>query len=86
MEKIEMTADDGSKQEFYVEAETRMNGTDYLLVSDGDPEEAAALILKDISKEACEEVEYAVVEDETELKALLSVFAEILDEEADIEM
>lgn len=82
--KVTMTSDDGTKQEFYVEAKARLNETDYLLVSDGDPEEAGALILKDISKETGEEAEYALVEDETEIRALLNVFGEILDGEADV--
>ena len=81
MEKIVFTADDGTKDEFFVEAETRLNGCDYLLVSDSEGEEANALILKDISTDTGEEVQYEIVEDETELEALLKVFQEILDED-----
>ncbi len=81
MDKIRFTATDGTTDEFFVEAETRLRGVDYLLVSDSDGEEATALILKDISSDSGEEVQYEIVEDETELEALLKVFQEILDED-----
>jgi len=80
IEKVKFTAPDGTTDEFFVEAETRMGGVDYLLVSDSDGDEANALILKDISSDSSEEVQYEIVEDDRVLKALLKVFEEILDE------
>lgn len=85
MDKVRFEAFDGTVDEFYVEAETRLNGCNYLLVSDSEDDDANALILKDISAGTGEEAQYDIVEDETELKALLNVFQEILDDEADIE-
>lgn len=88
MEKLEFTADDGSVVNFYVEAQTRVNGMDYLLVSDKDEDdetdEAEAYILKDISEDSSEEAQYVFVEDEREIEALLKVFSEMLDD-TDIE-
>ena len=80
IEKIKFTASDGTTDEFYVEAETRMGGVDYLLVSDSQGDEANALILKDISSGSGEEVQYEIVEDDRVLGALLKVFEEILDD------
>ena len=42
MEKITFTADDGTKEEFYIEEQTRINGVNYLLVSDSMNDEANA--------------------------------------------
>jgi uncharacterized protein YrzB (UPF0473 family) len=88
MEKLEFTADDGSVVNFYVEAQTRVNGMDYLLVSDKDEDdetdEAEAYILKDISEDSSEEAQYVFVEDDREIEALLKVFSEMLDD-TDIE-
>ena len=49
MEKITFVTDDGGKEEFYVEEQTRINGVNYILVSDSKDDEANAYILKDIS-------------------------------------
>ena len=34
MEKITLVTDDGGNEEFYVEEQTRINGVNYILVSD----------------------------------------------------
>ena len=47
MEKITFVTDDGGKEEFYVEEQTRINGVNYILVSDSKDDEANAYILKD---------------------------------------
>ena len=47
--KITFVTDDGGKEEFYVEEQTRINGVNYILVSDSKDDEANAYILKDIS-------------------------------------
>ena len=86
MEKIRFEALDSTVDEFYVEAETRLNGSSYLLVSDSEEDDASALILKDISSDTSEEAEYVIVEDDVELEALLNVFQEILEDDADIEL
>ena len=89
MEKIErltFTADDGTEAEFYVEDSARVNGTDYLLVTDSREGDAAALILKDLSDASSEEADYVIVTDDAELQALLKVFQETSDEDTRIEL
>ena len=49
MEKVKFELEDGNEVEFYVEEQTRVNGRDYLLVSDSQDDEAQAYILKDMS-------------------------------------
>ena len=51
MEKIRFEAEDGVSVEFYVEEQTKIQGTSYLLVSDSMDEEATAYVLKDISED-----------------------------------
>ncbi|MCH4038416.1 MAG: DUF1292 domain-containing protein [Eubacteriales bacterium] len=80
METVKFKTDDGQELEFYIEEQTRLNGTNYLLVADSEEEEANAFILKDISKDTDEEAEYVFVEDENELDALLRVFEEMMDD------
>ena len=77
MEKISFETDDGVC-EFYVLDETRISNCNYILVSDSLEDEAEAMILKDISSETDTEAVYVPVEDDVELKALASVFAENL--------
>lgn len=80
-EVVVFESEDGEKIEFYVEEETRINGTAYLLVSDSDDEEeATAYILKDLSEDGEEEARYVIVEDETEMDAVARVFAEMLED------
>ena len=60
MEKLEFIDENGEKTQFYVIEETRINGINYLLVSESDneDEEAEAYILKDTSDAASEEAVY----------------------------
>lgn len=80
--KIYLEAEDGEKLEFFVEEETRINGTSYLLVSDSDDEdeEANAYILKDMSADGDDLAEYEMVEDEVELDAVFRVFQQMLED------
>lgn len=88
MEKIEFTfADTNETVDFYIIEETKINGMQYLLVTDSDDEEeeeAEAYILKDLSSETDEESVYEMVEDDEELEAVSKIFAEEL-EDYDIE-
>ena len=66
---------------FYVIAQVRMSGRDYLLVTTSeDEEEAEAFILKDISEPTDEEAQYVTVEDDAELRALAPLFEEELED------
>lgn len=80
MEKIRFETEDGTVVWFYIEEQTRVNQTDYLLVTDSEDEEAEAYILKDISEAQDEVAHYVIVEDDMELAALSKVFQEMLDD------
>ena len=78
---IIFTTEDGDEVKFHVIEETRINGTDYLLVLDDiEDEEQEALILKDVSAEGEAEAVYEIVEDDKELKAVADLFGEILED------
>ena len=86
MEKVIFTDPETQETvEFVVEEETQLNGVKYLLVSE-DAEDGTldAYILKEIVTEN-DEVLYEVVEDEVEFMALAKVFAELTDEETDLD-
>lgn len=85
MEKIRFQSEDGTVTEFYIEEQTRIGGTAYLLVSDSTGDEASAYILKDMSEDTSLEACYEMVEDEDELQAVFKVFEQML-EDVDLEM
>ena len=84
MEKLKFITETGDEIEFYVEEQTRVNGRDYILVSDSQEDEAEALILKDMSEEDSEEADYVIVDDEVEFEAISRVFMQMMDD-VDIE-
>ena len=85
MEKIKFQSEDGTSVEFFVEEQTSIGGTAYLLVSDSMDDEANAYILKDVSEDTDSEACYEMVEDENELQAVYKVFEQMLDD-VDLEM
>lgn len=84
-EKITFDGENGEKQEFYVEEETRIAGTDYLLVTASAEDDAEALILKDVSAETDQEGKYVIVDDDVELEAVARIFQEMLGDEVDLQ-
>ena len=82
-ERIAFQTDEGEVL-FTVLEETRINGVNYLLVSDSDGDEGECYILKDTSPAEDPEAVYEMVEDDGMLEALAKVFAEMLDD-TDIE-
>ena len=87
MEKLTFVTDDQESVDFYIIEETRVNGINYLLVTeseDEEDEEAEAYILKDTSKAEDTEAVYEFVESEEELDAVSRIFAELL-EDMDLE-
>ncbi len=81
MEKIKFVFEDTKEEvEFFVLEQTKVNGNSYILVTDSEEDEAECLILKDTS--AANEMEslYEVVEDESELRGVLKVFEELLED------
>ena len=83
MEKLTFVTEDQESVDFYIIEETRVNGINYLLVTESD-EEAEAYILKDTSKAEDTEAVYEFVESEEELDAVSRIFAELL-EDMDLE-
>ena len=83
MEKIKFQSEDGTSVEFFVEEQTSIGGTAYLLVSDSAEDEAH--ILKDVSDTESQEACYEMVEDEEELEAVFKVFEQMM-EDVDFEM
>lgn len=85
-EKKITLVDDEQTIEFYVVEETRLNGVNYLLVTDAedDEEEGDCYILKDMSMAEDADALYEFVEDDDELEGLMKIFSELL-EDVDIE-
>lgn len=85
MEKMEFVTDDDKVVDFYILEETRVNGVNYILVTDSEEDnDAEAFILKDTSSEQSTEASYEFVEDDNELEAVGKVFSELL-EDIDLE-
>lgn len=80
--RIVFLGDDGEEIVFSVIEQTKVNGYNYLLVTDADEddEEADAYILKDLASEADADSIYEMVEDENELEAIGRVFNELIDD------
>ena len=79
---ITLETEDGERVDFYVLEETRINGTNYLLVTDSeeDDEEGECYILKDQSKAEDADALYEFVEDDEEMDYLYKIFAELMDD------
>ena len=80
LEKITFCPDNEEPVEFYVLEQTRISGTNYILVTDCEEGDGEALILKDLSKDEDTESVYSIVSDETELSAVAGVFEDLLDD------
>ena len=85
VDKIKFETEDGEIVEFYVEEQTKVNGIQYLLVTDSMDDEADAYILKDLSAETDTDANYVMVEDDVELEAVSEIFMQMLDD-VEIEM
>lgn len=89
MEKIIFETDEEGSVEFFVLEETRVNGVNYLLVTESDDEDndedGEAYILKDTSAAEDAEAVYEMVDADDELECISKIFAELL-EDVDLEM
>ncbi|PNV63458.1 DUF1292 domain-containing protein [Clostridium sp. chh4-2] len=85
--KIVMVTDSGEEVEFYVLEETKINGMNYLLVTDAeeDDDEGECYVLKDLSQADEEEAVYEFVEDDDEIEYLFKIFTELM-EDMDVEI
>lgn len=79
MEKLLFTEEDGTEVEFFVVEQTRINGCNYLLVTETQEDEADAYILKDLSQDGDADSQYIIVEDELEMQTISRVFEEMLE-------
>jgi hypothetical protein len=85
---VSFETEDGDTVEFFVLEQTMLGGVNYLLVTDEpDSEEGSFLILKEIKGDLSEDdyASYEILEDEKELKAVVGVFDELL-EDVDLEV
>lgn len=93
--KIVFESEDGN-EEFYVLEQTMLGGVNYILVTDidtdiemetddADSEEGSFLILKESGTGEDGFASYEIPEDENELKAVITVFNELL-EDLDLEV
>lgn len=82
-EKISFVTENNETVELYVLEETKVNGINYLLVTESQDDEAECYIFKDTSAADDAQGCYEEVEDENELDAVARIFEELLDEEAD---
>lgn len=88
---VEFETEDGEAVTFYILEQTRLGGIDYILVTDDvegtEDMEGSFLVLKENGVSGDEEdiVSYEIVEDEKELKAVVGVFNELL-EDLDLEV
>ena len=81
MEKIVFQLPDSQETvDFFVLEQTRINGADYILVTDAEDGDGEALILKDLSEDGEQEAVYEIVDDDDELEALSVIFGEMLED------
>ena len=81
MEKIEFQApQDGESIEFYIMEQTKINGINYLLVTEEEDGDCDAYILKELSQGEDEDSTYEMVESEEELEYISRIFSEILED------
>ncbi|WP_101877782.1 DUF1292 domain-containing protein [Lachnoclostridium edouardi] len=80
--KITMETDTGERVEFYVLEETKINGKNYLLVTDAveEDEDGECYILKDMSRAEEAQAVYEFVEDDDEIDYLYRIFSELLED------
>ena len=80
-EKITLQTDTGEAVDFFVLEETRINGMNYLLVTDSEEEEDGEFyILKDVSKAEDSEAVYEFVENDDEMDYLFKIFTELMED------
>lgn len=80
LEKITFCPDGDEPVDFFVLEQTRISGTNYILVTDFEEGDGEALILKDMSKDEDSESVYTIVSDDVELQAVAGVFEDLLED------
>ena len=81
MERSKLQVPDSDETvEFFVLEQTRINGMNYILVTEEEDGDCDAFILKDVSAENEAEANYEMVEEEEELEYMSKIFASILED------
>ena len=80
LEKIAFTLEGEGTAWFYVLEQTMIGGRHYLLVTEEEEGDCDALILKEIPQEEDTDSIYEIVEEDTELAAVASVFESMLED------
>ncbi len=81
MEKIKFMSEELKEEvEFFVLEQTKINGINYLLVTEEEDGDCDAYILKELSQGEDEDSTYEMVESEEELEYMSRIFGEILDD------
>lgn len=80
LEKITFRPDGEESVDFYVLEQTRIGGSNYILVTELEEEDGEALILKDISQDGDPESVFTIVSDDDELTAVAGVFESMLED------
>lgn len=80
MDKIVFTPEGEEPVQFCVLEQTRLGGTDYILVTDSEEGDGEALILRDLSETAEKDAVYEIVTDDEELNAVATVFENMLED------
>ena len=81
MDKVKFKdPDNGETVEFYVLEQTKINGYNYILVTEDEDGDCECYIMKESESPESEESTYEMVEDDNELNALAKVFAEIMED------
>lgn len=75
---ITLTTEDGENVTFYVLEETKINGENYLLVTDSKEEDGECYLLKDTSSPEDPEASYEFVEDDFQLDYLSNLFNQLM--------
>ncbi len=81
-EKIAFVDEEGNKLELSVIEQTKVNGVNYLLVTDSEEEddELNAFIVKDLSRPEDEDALYEIVEDDVEFDSVSKIFDELIED------
>lgn len=80
MEKIAFALEGEETAWFYVLEQTTIGGRHYILVTEEEEGDSEAFILREASGEKGSESVYEIVEDDTELSAVASVFENLLED------
>lgn len=79
-EKIIFNTEDGD-EEFYILEQTMLGGVNYILVTDDvDGDDGDFLVLKEVNSQDEELVSYDIIEDDGELKSVIAIFNELIDD------